>query len=70
MTVIATGTHLATWGNGCQMTDWIDTRVSHDNPRKGMRTKPGTIQLQAHDPLTDVLYSNIRVVDLSDDAAE
>lgn len=61
MTVIATGPHISTWVNGCQLTDWTDTRKRHDNPRQGLRTKPGTIQLQAHDPKTAVEFSNIRV---------
>ena len=61
MTVVAVGPHIATWVNGCQLTDWTDTRKKHDNPRQGLRTKPGTIQLQAHDPKTAVEFSNIRV---------
>ena len=61
MTVIAVGPHIATWVNGYQLTDWTDTRKKHDNPRQGLRTKPGTIQLQAHDPKTAVEFSNIRV---------
>ena len=61
MTVIAVGPHIATWVNGYQLTDWTDTRKQHDNPRQGLRTKPGTIQLQAHDPKTDVEFSNIRI---------
>ena len=44
------------------MTDWTDTRSPHKNPREGLRTEPGTIQLQAHDPGTDVEFSNIRVL--------
>jgi hypothetical protein len=64
MTVIAHGPHLATWVNGAQMTDWTDTRAVHDNPRQGLRTQPGTIQLQAHDPDTDVEFRNIQVMEM------
>ncbi|MCH7725455.1 MAG: DUF1080 domain-containing protein [Planctomycetes bacterium] len=64
MTVIAHGPHIATWVNGFQMTDWTDKRQPHENPRRGLRTKPGTIQLQAHDPGTDLEFSNIRVMSL------
>ena len=67
MTVIATGPHIATWVNGHQLTDWTDTRPPHDNPRQGLRTKPGTIQLQAHDPGSNLEFKNIRVGDLGDD---
>ena len=61
MTVIARGPHLATWVNGYQVTDWADTRPADENPRKGLRTEPGTIQLQAHDRETDVEFRSIRV---------
>ena len=52
MTIIANGPHIATWVNGYQMVDWTDERKPHENPREGQRQKPGTIQLQAHDPET------------------
>jgi len=64
MTVVATGPHLATWVNGYQVTDWTDTRAKDANPRKGLRTEPGTIQLQAHDPLTDVEFRAITVSEI------
>lgn len=64
MTVIAVGPHLATWVNGRQMTDWIDTRAKHANPREGLRLEPGTIQLQAHDPETDLEFRSVRVGEL------
>ena len=66
MTVIARGPHLATWVNGYQVTDWADTRPADENPRKGLRTEPGTIQLQAHDRETDVEFRSIRVGGLRD----
>jgi hypothetical protein len=64
MTVIASGPHLATWVNGFQTTDWTDTRAKHENPREGLRLKPGAIQLQAHDEGTDVEFRNVRVSEL------
>jgi enamine deaminase RidA (YjgF/YER057c/UK114 family) len=64
MTIVARGPHLATWVNGVQLTDWTDTRAAHENPRQGLRTAAGTIQLQAHDPGTAVSFSNIRVAEL------
>jgi hypothetical protein len=64
MTVIAAGPHIATWVNGHQLTDWTDTREKHDNPRQGLRLEPGTLQLQAHDPQTDVEFRGIHVAAL------
>ena len=61
MTVLADGPHLATWVNGYQVTDWTDTRKEHENPRKGLRLNPGTIQLQAHDPATHVEFRRILI---------
>lgn len=66
MTIVAAGPHIATWVNGCQMTDWTDTRETHDNPRQGLRTKPGTIQLQAHDPETEIEFRSIRIAEVGD----
>ena len=64
MTVIASGPHVATWVNGVQVTDWTDERPEADNPREGRRTKPGPIQLQAHDKGTDVEFRNLRIAPL------
>lgn len=64
MTVFAAGPHLAVWVNGYQTADWIDTREPHDNPRQGLRTKSGTIQIQAHDPKTDILLRAVRIAPL------
>ena len=59
MTIVATGRHITTWVNGFQQTDWTDTRDLDRNPRKGARTKPGALQLQAHDAETDVEFRRI-----------
>ncbi len=61
MTVIANGPHLSTWVNGYQQTDFTDTREPNDNPRKGSCVKPGTIQIQAHDPETDFEIRSLRI---------
>ncbi len=66
LTVIADDRHLATWVDGDQVTDWSDDRPADDNPRRGLRTRAGTIQLQAHDPQTDVEFRSVRVDDLGD----
>lgn len=61
MTVIAQGPHISTWVNGYQTVDWTDTRELHDNPRQGLRLKPGSIQLQAHDSETDIEFRRVLV---------
>ncbi|MSR54264.1 MAG: DUF1080 domain-containing protein [Gemmataceae bacterium] len=65
MTVVHNGAHLATFVNGYQTTDWTDARDKDSNPRKGLRLEAGTLQLQAHDPETDVEFRNLRIVELS-----
>lgn len=62
--VHASGTRIATWVNGLQVVDWNDEREPDANPRKGRRTDPGTIILQAHDETTDLSYSSINVAPL------
>jgi enamine deaminase RidA (YjgF/YER057c/UK114 family) len=63
MTVIADGPRIATWVNGYQTVDFLDERPEHENPREGKRTKPGVIQLQAHDPATDYEVRGISIAD-------
>jgi len=63
-TIIADGPHMAAWVNGYQVSDWTDTREPHENPRKGKRLKAGTIIIQGHDPTTDLLFRNLRIVEL------
>jgi hypothetical protein len=65
LTLAATGPHIAAWVNGYQVTDWTDTRPPDENPRKGLRTKPGTIILQAHDATTNVRFKNLKIAELS-----
>ena len=54
MTVIAHGPKIAVWVNGFQTVSWIDTREKSDNPRKGLRIEAGSIQIQSHDPMTNM----------------
>ncbi|WP_425398348.1 3-keto-disaccharide hydrolase [Aeoliella sp.] len=62
-TLNANGPHIAAWVNGLQVTDWTDTREPDENPRKGLRTAPGTFCLQAHDPTTNLLFRNMRIAE-------
>jgi hypothetical protein len=66
-TIIADGPHIAVWVNGYQVTDWTDDRPVDENPRKGLRTAPGTIAIQGHDPTTDLLFRNLKIAELLDD---
>ena len=64
MTISADGPHLACWVNGFQVSDWTDNRKEDANPRRGLRTKPGTLAIQGHDPTTDLLFRNLRIISL------
>jgi enamine deaminase RidA (YjgF/YER057c/UK114 family) len=59
MTIIAHGPHIATWVNGHQTVDWTDTRPPHVNARQGLRVEAGALQLQAHDPGTDITFRRV-----------
>lgn len=59
-TLVVSGNHIAVWVNGCQVTDWTDNRAPNRNPREGLRTEPGTLILQGHDPTTDISFRNLR----------
>jgi hypothetical protein len=60
-TLVVQGPHVAVWVNGYQVTDWTDTRKPDANPRRGLRTEPGTIMLQGHDPTTDFRFRRIEI---------
>lgn len=65
MTVVANGKHMATWVNGYQVTDFTDERKENQgNARDGVRTAPGVISLQGHDPTTDLSFRKVRVTEL------
>lgn len=63
-TIIANGPYIATWVNGYPVSSWRDERAPDENPRKGLRRKPGTIIIQGHDPTTDLLFTDIEAVEL------
>jgi len=63
-TIIADGPHMAVWVNGWQVSDWTDERPPHENPRKGKRLAPGTLQIQGHDPTTDLRFRDIRISEM------
>jgi hypothetical protein len=64
LTVLANGPRIATWVNGYQTVDWTDERKPSDNPRQGLRTAAGHLSIQGHDKTTDILFRNIRLVEL------
>ncbi|MBM4001804.1 MAG: DUF1080 domain-containing protein [Planctomycetes bacterium] len=63
-TIVANGPHIAVWVSGFQVTDWTDRRPPDPNPRKGYRSEPGSIMLQAHDETTDVSFRQVQAVEL------
>ena len=42
--------------------DWVDERPANDNARNGRNLSAGRISIQGHDPTTDLLFKNIRIV--------
>jgi CubicO group peptidase (beta-lactamase class C family) len=64
LTLAAQGPHFSTWVNGYQTVDWTDERKANDNPRQGLRLAKGHLSIQGHDPTTDLLFRNIRIVEL------
>lgn len=63
-TIVADGPHISVWVNGYQVTDWTDERKPDKNPRNGLRTEAGTLQLQGHDPTTNLSFRNIKAREL------
>ena len=63
LTVMAQADLMRTWVNGVPALIWSDDRAADENPRKGRRFKRGTIQIQGHDPSTDLLLGPIQVLD-------
>ena len=64
-TIVADGPHISVWVNGYQVTDWTDDRKPDKNARNGLRTEAGTLQLQGHDPTTDLSFRNIKARELA-----
>ncbi|MDA0657526.1 MAG: DUF1080 domain-containing protein [Planctomycetota bacterium] len=63
-TIVVTGPRISIWVNGFLVTDWVDTRKPDPNPRRGLRTEPGTLMIQGHDPTTNLLFKDILVREL------
>jgi hypothetical protein len=63
-TLIASGSHMAAWVNGYQVSDWTDPRPADDNPRQGLRLQGGTLSIQGHDPTTDLSFRKLRIVEI------
>lgn len=64
LTVLAKGPRISTWVNGYPVVSWIDERKPAANARNGLYTKKGPISIQGHDPTTDLLFRNIRILEL------
>lgn len=64
-TLIADGANIACWVNGYPVTMWTDDRQPNNNPREGLRVEAGTLQLQGHDPTTNLTFRHIRGVELA-----
>ncbi|MBX9622806.1 MAG: DUF1080 domain-containing protein [Gemmataceae bacterium] len=64
LTVAANGPRISTWVNGYPTVSWLDDRKPADNARQGLKTGKGHISLQGHDPTTDLLFRNVRIVEL------
>jgi hypothetical protein len=66
MTIIASGRRLSVWLDGYPVTSWEDPKPEGMNVRKGeARLKAGTLNLQAHDPTTNLDFRNIRIAPMS-----
>lgn len=63
MTVACCDNHYAVWVNGYQTADFTDTRPASEdaNGKNGYVSAAGTINLQGHDPTTDLSFKNIYI---------
>jgi len=64
-TIVTTAPRVGVWVNGYQVTDWVDSRKPDPNPRRGLRTEPGTLMIQGHDPTTDLQFKQIAARELA-----
>jgi len=61
-TIVVDGNHVAVWINGYQVSDYTDERPVHkDDGKVGYVPSAGTINLQGHDPTTDLSFKNILI---------
>jgi hypothetical protein len=63
-TLVVSGSHMAAWVNGIQVSDWTDDRPANANPRNGLRREKGTLQIQGHDPTTNLSFRNLSIAEL------
>ena len=64
LTLLAYGPQFATWVDGVPVMNWTDERKPDDNARKGLRLAAGHLSIQGHDPTTDILFKDLRIVRL------
>jgi hypothetical protein len=62
-TIVADGNHAAVWINGYQVSDYTDMRAVNEGAdgKVGYVANAGTINLQGHDPTTDLSFKNILI---------
>lgn len=65
-TIVADGPHMAVWVNGYPVSDWTDERPPKESAREGFRKDGGAIAIQGHDPTTDLLFRNLRAMELAE----
>ena len=67
-TVVSDGNHAAVWINGYQVSDYTDYRAISGNAdgKNGYVPDAGTINLQGHDPTTDLSFKNILMQEYAD----
>lgn len=67
-TVVCDGNHTAVWINGYQVSDYTDFRAVSANAdgKVGYVADAGTINLQGHDPTTDLSFKNILLQEYAD----
>jgi len=60
-TIVVNGNHFAVWVNGYLVSDFFDTRppALDADGKNGYVKEAGTINLQGHDPTTDLSFKNI-----------
>ena len=63
MTAVVNGNHYAAWINGRLVSDFCDTRppAEEADGKNGYVADAGTINLQGHDPTTDLSFKNINI---------
>ena len=65
MTINAYDRHISVWVNGVQTADYEDPKPEGPLARKQANLREGVIALQAHDPTTDLDFSDIRGVEIA-----